>query len=227
MSTSSEPLKIEVLPEDYNQYDISFKMIVIGDAGVGKSCLTKMASKGVFEELYSATIGFEFLSFNVKINDKIIKLQIWDTCGQELYRSLISGFYRNSSIVMMVYAINNKQSFININTWLKEVKLQCNPDVKIILIGNKSDLEKERQVQLNEAKKFKEEHNIHFFSETSAKTGINTKEVFTDAAKLLYSNHLMYEQNNSKKLENENNIPIPIKSNNKNDIKRKKGGCCS
>ena len=225
MSTSSEQLKIEVLPDDYNMYNISFKLIVIGDAGVGKSCLTKMASKGLFEEIYSATIGFEFLAFNVKINDKIIRLQIWDTCGQEIYRSIISGFYRNSSVVMLVYAINDKRSFININTWLKEVKLQSNPDIKIILIGNKSDLEEERQVQLNEAKKFTEENNIQFFSETSAKNGINTKEVFIEAAKLLYNDHLMYEENNSKKLENENNIPIPDKVNINKDIKRQKG-CC-
>ena len=225
MSTSSEQLKIKVLPDDFNQYDISFKLIVIGDAGVGKSCLTKKASKDLFEEIYSATIGFEFLTFNVKINNKIIRLQLWDTCGQEIYRSVISGFYRNSSVVMLVYAINDKKSFININTWLKEVKLQSNPDIKIILIGNKSDLEEERQVQLNEAKKFTEENNIHFFSETSAKNGINTKEVFIEAAKLLYTEHLMYQENNSKKLENESNIPIPDKSSNKNDIKREKR-CC-
>ena len=110
--SSSENIKAEVLPEDYNQYDLSFKMIVIGDAGVGKSCLTTKASKGIFEETYSATIGFEFLVFNVKLNDKVIKLQIWDTCGQELYRSLISSFYRNASLAMMVYAIDNKESFV-------------------------------------------------------------------------------------------------------------------
>ena len=71
-----EIIKAEVLPDDYNQYDLSFKMIVIGDAGVGKSCLTSKASKGIFEEAYSATVGFEFLVFNVKLNDKVIKLQI-------------------------------------------------------------------------------------------------------------------------------------------------------
>ena len=103
--SSSEEIKAEVLPEDYNQYDLSFKMIVIGDAGVGKSCLTAKASKNIFEESYSATIGFEFLVFNVKLNDKVIKLQIWDTCGQELYRSLISSFYRNASLAMMVFII--------------------------------------------------------------------------------------------------------------------------
>ena len=144
--SSPEEIKAEVLPEDYNIYDLSFKMIVIGDAGVGKSCLTTKAAKGKFEESYSATVGFEFLVFNVKLNDKVVKLQIWDTCGQEIYRSLISSFYRNASLAMMVYAIDNKESFNHIETWLKEVKLQSNPDIKIFLIGNKSDLEEERKV---------------------------------------------------------------------------------
>ena len=84
-SETKDIIQTELLPEDYNKYDLSFKMIVVGDAGVGKSCLTSKASKGIFEELYAPTIGFEFLVFNVKINDKVVKLQIWDTCGQELW----------------------------------------------------------------------------------------------------------------------------------------------
>ena len=223
--TSQTPDKIEaeLLPDDYNKYDYSFKMIVVGDAGVGKSCLTSKASKGIFEETYAATIGFEFLAFNVKINDKVVKLQIWDTCGQEIYKSLISSFYKNSSLAMMVYAINNKESFTHIESWLKEVKLQSNPDVKIFLIGNKSDLEEERKVSKEEANIFKEENGINFFSETSAKSGINAKEVFIEAAKLLYSEHLKYKENKRKKVMDNNNIILPKKLN-KNT--RKKGGCC-
>ena len=223
--TSQTPDKIEaeLLPDDYNKYDYSFKMIVVGDAGVGKSCLTSKASKGIFEETYAATIGFEFLAFNVKLNDKVVKLQIWDTCGQEIYRSLISSFYKNSSLAMMVYAINNKESFTHIESWLKEVKLQSHPDVKIFLIGNKSDLEEERKVSKEEANIFKEENGINFFSETSAKSGINAKEVFIEAAKLLYIEHLKYKENKRKKVMDNNNIILPKKLN-KNT--RKKGGCC-
>ena len=117
-----DDFKIETLPEDYAQYDLSFKMIVIGDSGVGKSCLTTKAVKNTFEEFYQATIGFEFLTFNLKMNDKNIKLQIWDTCGQEVYRSLISNFYRNSSLAVLLYAIDNRESFINAENWLKELK---------------------------------------------------------------------------------------------------------
>ena len=222
---SNENLKVQVMPDDYNQYDLSFKMIVIGDAGVGKSCLTTKAAKGVFDDTYSATVGFEFLTFNVKLNDKVIKLQIWDTCGQEIYRSLISSFYRNASLAMMVYSIDSKESFIHIETWLKEVKLQSNPDIKIFLIGNKADLEEQREVKLEEAKQYKNENDIHYFCETSAKNGLNAQEVFIEAAKLLYKEHLKYKAR-ANRVDNGagGNISVPIKVNNgKNE---RKSGCC-
>ena len=98
--------KYEILPEEHTTFDLSFKLIVIGDGGVGKSCLTNHAVKNIFDEAYNATVGFEFFTFNVKINDKVIKLQIWDTCGQEIYRSLVTNFYRNSSLAIVVYAID-------------------------------------------------------------------------------------------------------------------------
>ena len=220
MSTT-ESLEAQILPDDYNQYDLSFKMIVIGDAGVGKSCLTTKAAKGIFDDSYSATVGFEFLTFNVKIDGKVIKLQIWDTCGQEIYRSLISSFYRNASLAMMVYSIDSKESFTHIETWLKEVKLQSNPDIKIFLIGNKADLDGQREVKLNEAKQFKDESGIHYFCETSAKTGLNTQEVFIEAAKLLYNEHLKYKARANK---TNQDVPVPVKIN-KNKTEREKG-CC-
>ena len=226
-SENCDEIKAELLPEDCNQYDLCFKMIVIGDAGVGKSCLTAKATKDMFEETYSVTVGFEFMVFNVKINDTIVKLQIWDTSGQEIYRSLTSGFYRNASLAMMVYAIDNIESFNHIESWLKEIKLQSNPDIKIFLIGNKADLEEERQVQFNTAKTFKEENEINYFSEASAKNGINAKEVFIEAAKLLFKEHLKYKERNFKKIQNVNNkVPIPVKLTKNNKNSRKKVGCC-
>jgi small GTP-binding protein len=136
-----DDLKVDLLPDDYSQYDLSFKIIVIGDSSVGKSCLTMKATKNLFENHYSATVGFEFFTFNVKINDKVVKLQIWDTCGQEIYRSLITNFYRSSALGILVYAIDNQNSFDNLDVWLKDLKTQSNPDVKVFLIGNKTDLE--------------------------------------------------------------------------------------
>ena len=175
--------------EDSGGYDFTFKIIVLGDPGVGKSCLTSRALKDKFEDKYAPTIGFEFLTYTAIIDSKTIKLQIWDTCGQEMYRSLIANFYRNASLAMMVYSINSKESFSHINTWIKEVKLQSHPDIKIILIGNKSDLEENRQVTIEDAKEFIKENEISFFQETSAKTGKNAKEVFEEAAKILYKDH--------------------------------------
>ena len=96
----------EVLSEDYQSYDLSFKIIVIGNSGVGKSSLSIQAARHTFAENYFATVGVEFFTFNIRIKGKVIKLQIWDTCGQEIYRSLVTNFYRNSSLAVIVYAIN-------------------------------------------------------------------------------------------------------------------------
>ncbi len=102
-------INFELLPEDYPQYDMSFKIIVIGDSFVGKSCLTSRATKNVFYETFNTTVGFEFFNFNLKLIDKtekLIKLQIWDTCGQEIYKSLVINFYRSSSCAIIVFSID-------------------------------------------------------------------------------------------------------------------------
>ena len=96
----------EILREDFPNYDLSFKIIVIGNSGVGKSCLSMQATKKRFDDNYLATVGFEFFVFNIRMKGKVIKLQIWDTCGQEIYRSLITSFYKNSSLAIIVYAID-------------------------------------------------------------------------------------------------------------------------
>ena len=212
---------------EIGKYDYSFKMIVIGDAGVGKSCLTNRAAKDKFISNYSPTIGFEFLSFSTNIDNKIVKLQIWDTCGQEVYRSLITNFYRNASLAMMVYSIDSKESFLHINQWLKEVRIQSNPDVKIILIGNKADLENEREVDYDVAQKFKEENQIIYFEETSAKTGFNSKKVFEEAAKILYDetkNYKSNSKNNELISDIKKSINMPKKL--KKAEKKRKNGCC-
>jgi small GTP-binding protein len=192
---TDDEFNIELLPEDFAQYDISFKIIVIGDSGVGKSCLTTQAVRNNFEEFYTATIGFEFLTFNMRINNNVLKLQIWDTCGQEVYKSLITNFYRNSSLALIIYAINNMDSFKHAENWLNELKAQANPNVKVFLVGNKSDLENERVVSREDGEKFKEEKNLDKFIETSAKTGENARNVLLEAAKLLYKGYLKAKNN--------------------------------
>ena len=194
---NDDEFQIELLPEDFAQYDISFKVIVIGDSGVGKSCLTTQAVRNNFEEFYTATVGFEFLTFNMRINNNVLKLQIWDTCGQEVYKSLISNFYRNSSLALILYAINNSDSFKHAENWLNDLKSQANPNVRVFLVGNKSDLEKE--VDTEDANSFTKNNNMTYFTECSAKSGYNVKEIFVEAAKQLYK---VYN-----KLKNENKLP--------------------
>ena len=193
-----EDLTHEVLSEEFTEYDLSFKIIVVGDSGVGKSCLTMKGTKNHFEDCYSPTVGFEFFTFNIKIDDKNIKLQIWDTCGQEAYRSLITSFYRNASLAILVYSIDNQNTFENIEAWLNEIKSQANPETKIFLIGNKRDLEEQRQVTVEAAQLFSNEHSFNYFVETSAKTGFNAQNVFIQAAKELYLTHLEYKDRASR-----------------------------
>ena len=177
--------KIEILDEHQNNYDLNFKIIVIGNVGVGKSCLSLKATKGIFIEEYTSTVGFEFYCFNVKINNKIVKLQIWDTCGQEAYRSLIMNFYRNTSLAIVVYSVEDMDSFNDINIWLKQVKTHGTPSCKIFLIGNKIDSEY-REVSYEMGLKCKNDFFFDGFLETSAKEGINTRELFVNCATLLY-----------------------------------------
>ena len=222
-SSNEEDYKIELLPEDYPQYDLSFKLIFIGDSSVGKSCLTAKAVKNNFEEYYQATVGFEFLTFNMKVNDKVIKLQIWDTCGQEIYKSLISNFYRNSSLAVLVYAIDNKESFNHVENWLNDLKSQAHPDVRIFLVGNKADLEEDRKIKKEEGEKYKEDQHLDLFMETSAKTGHNARNVLVEAAKILYKDYLKFDENN-KKDDPKNNAgggkKLIVKE------KKEKKGCC-
>jgi small GTP-binding protein len=183
----------EILSEDYTNFDLSFKLIVIGDSGVGKSSLTNNGIKKIFNETYNATVGFEFFTFNVKMNDKVVKLQIWDTCGQELYRSLITNFYRNTSLAVMVYAINSKETFDDIDMWLRELRTHSNPDAKVFLIGNKVDLENEREVKKEQGEEFSKINKINFFTESSAKTGLNAQNIFLKAAEILYDDYNKYQ----------------------------------
>ena len=219
-----ENLNFSLLSENETKIDISFKVIIIGDCGVGKSSISLKATKNQFLEQYKATIGFEFFIFNIKINNLNINLQIWDTCGQETFKSLISNFYKNSSLAIIVYAIDNINSFNNINMWIKDLKQFSNPNIKIILIGNKNDLNDKRVIQFEKGKKFSKDYNFDLFFETSAKNGFNVKNVFIDAAKILYLEYMEYV-NIKTNLIKEKKIVIHKKENGNEDERNKKK-CC-
>ena len=178
--------KIEILDNiSGDKYDINFKIIVIGNSGVGKSCLTLKATQDIFKEDFASTIGFQFFSFHVKINDKIFKLQIWDTCGQEIYRSLITNFYRSTALAIICYSVNDRKSFEEAEIWLKQVKMNSDPDCKVFLIANKIDLPN-RVVTSEEGMKYKKDNDFECYMETSAKTGVNVRELFVNCALALY-----------------------------------------
>jgi small GTP-binding protein len=135
---------LEILPSDYIKYDYNYKVIVIGDSGVGKTSVTYRATKREFLEKISPTLGFEYFPFVLKYKEKVIKLEIWDTCGQESYRSLIKSFFTNSSLAIIVYAIDDLKSFNSVDEWIRQCKTLCSPETKFVLIGNKADVDDEK-----------------------------------------------------------------------------------
>ncbi|MCQ2819601.1 MAG: GTP-binding protein [archaeon] len=186
----------EILPEFSTvKSDLSFKIIVIGDSGVGKTCLALRALKGTFQPDSVPTIGFEFLNMFVKTTNATISLQIWDTCGQEAYASVVSKFYKRASMAILVYSISDRNSFESLDRWLNELRENASPDVKIALVGNKADLKDERKVSKEEALNYKISRKLDLIFESSAKHGDNSKNIFLDTAKLLYKEYLAYTKN--------------------------------
>ena len=222
---SNPPPTIEILKDSQiSQSDnfINFKIIIIGDSGVGKSSLLKRAVQNRFDESYQATIGFEFLLMHYKINELKFKLQIWDTCGQEMYRSLVQGFYRNTSLAIIVYDVNNPKSFEGLEVWLKDLRQQTEQEIPIFIIGNKSDMEK--KVPTEDAKIFSTSNRTKYFAECSARSGYNVKEIFNEAAKQLYESYKKYQSKNKAPANNRLKLDKKEDDNNKDNTKKKK--CC-
>ena len=199
--------------------DYIFKYIIIGDTSVGKSQILLRYVNDIFNEEYKNTIGVEFGAKNLNINNTLYRIQIWDTAGQEKYKSIIRGYYKNSVCALIVYDITNKQSFDNIYKWMEDCKNQSPKNILMALIGNKNDLEYKRKVNYEEGKDFADKYNMLFF-ETSAKTGDNIDKVFFDTA----SEIIQSLENGFYDLEDENcGIKISVTSkklkiiNNKND----------
>ena len=139
---------------------------------------------GKFNPDHEITIGCEFMAKNIKVKDRNIRIQIWDTAGQEAFRSITRSYYKNSTCAFIVYDITSRKTFENIIIWLRECKELCYKDILICLVGNKSDLEGRRAVSYEEGKKFAEDNQIMFY-ETSAKDGSNITEIFNESANCL------------------------------------------
>ena len=137
-----------------------------------------------FNPEYEVTIGTEFMAKNIAIKGRNVRIQIWDTAGEEAYRSITRSYYKSSACVFIVYDISDRKTFDDVDLWLKDCREICFKNVQIYLIGNKSDLKDKRQVTEEEGKNFAEENNLLFF-ETSAKDGTNIQECFNESATIL------------------------------------------
>ncbi len=164
-------------------YNYLIKFIIIGDAAVGKSNLLVRYTSGQFKEEYQLTIGVEFGSNNVIIGDNTYRIQIWDTAGQENFRSITRSYYKNTACAIIVYEISNKKSFENISSWIEECKNTAPKSILMVLVGNKCDLDN-REVTEEEGREFAEKNGMLFF-ETSAKTGKNVEELFKESVKVI------------------------------------------
>mmetsp|Transcript_27822 Transcript_27822/g.41062 ORF Transcript_27822/g.41062 Transcript_27822/m.41062 type:complete len:212 (-) Transcript_27822:319-954(-) len=162
-------------------YDHLFKLVLIGDSGVGKSCLLLRFADDAFTESYISTIGVDFRFRTVKIDKKTVKLQIWDTAGQERFRTITSAYYRGADGIIMVYDVTCQESFEHVNDWLKEVNRYASEGTCKLLVGNKSDRTADKVVTAEQAKEFADELGIAFL-ETSAKSAKNVEEAFLTMA---------------------------------------------
>ncbi len=229
--------------ESMNVEDVlKYKMIFIGDQSTGKSCILNRFANNQFDEHYQATIGLDFQSKNILIKDQDVRLLLYDTAGQEKFRSLIPMYIRESHIVLFVYDITRKESFDSIPKWFSDVLDIKSNEAVFVLIGNKIDLENERKVTFEEGKKFADEKNI-IFGEVSAKTGDGFEKLFREHIfELIYIKFKKdfekkvlldtdYDLNDNpdddKNKENivKNNIKIDYTVNEKNKEKKKKK-CC-
>ncbi|GFW01357.1 ras-related protein Rab-14 [Trichonephila clavipes] len=170
----------------YN-YSYIFKYIIIGDMGVGKSCLLHQFTEKKFMADCPHTIGVEFGTRIIEVCGQKIKLQIWDTAGQERFRAVTRSYYRGAAGALMVYDITRRSTYNHLSSWLTDARNLTNPNTVIFLIGNKCDLDAQRDVTYEEAKQFADENGL-MFVEASAKTGENVEEAFLETAKKIYQN---------------------------------------
>ena len=196
--------------------------------GVGKSCLLLQFTDKRFQPVHDLTIGVEFGARMVTIENKQVKLQIWDTAGQESFRSITRSYYRGAAGALLVYDITRRDTFKHLSRWLDEARQHSQSNMVIMLIGNKSDLEHRRAVSTEEGKAFAEEHGL-IFMETSAKTALNVEQAFINTADKIHENI----QSGIIDVSNESHgIKVGMAANNKTAEEKKAatakatGGCC-
>ena len=161
-----------------------FKIVFLGDLGVGKTSIINQFMYGTFDHTHQPTIGIDFLSKTMYLDDRTIRLQLWDTAGQERFRSLIPNYIRDCMGAVIVFDVTQRQSFLNLDKWVEDVRNERGGDVVIMIAGNKTDMSDKRQVTSQEAQSKAEDLNL-MFMEVSAKTGENVKPLFRTVAQKL------------------------------------------
>jgi len=199
-------------------YDYTFKLLLVGNSGTGKSSILLKYADNNFSTQYLSTIGVDFKIKTVKIDDKIIKLQMWDTAGQERFRTITSSYYRGADAVLIVYSVNDRESYNHVHNWLKEINMYSSSDIIKILVGNKCDLIEKREVSYAEVKQFADSNEM-VFVETSAKQGLNIESLFT-----MVATRLREKINADPKNESLNTTPLYLEYNIDTE---KTGRCCS
>ncbi len=177
--------------------DFLLKIVLIGDSGVGKTNLLSRFTKNSFDENTRNTIGVDFSSFDMDVNGKKVKTQFWDTAGQEKYRAIATAYYKNAHGAIIVYDVTRQETFKNVEKWLKELRENGESSMRIIVIGNKSDLDEHRQVSSEEGTKFSQAMGL-FFLETSAKT--NPEEGVNKAFRILVEEVIEAIEANNKRM---------------------------
>lgn len=203
-------------------FDYLIKLLLIGDSGVGKSCLLLRFSEDSFTSSFITTIGIDFKIKKLLLNDKWVKLQMWDTAGQERFRTITSAYYRGAMGILLVYDITDEASFNNIRNWMKNIEEHASDNVDKILVGNKSDMAEERRaVSYNSGKALADEYGIPFL-ETSAKDNVNVEQVFTAIAL-----DVMQRQQQEQSRQVEETLPMNLTSSiDASAAKRKQGSSC-
>jgi len=163
------------------QYDYLFKLVLIGDSGVGKSSLLIRFADDNFSTQFISTIGIDYRFKTITIDGKNVRLQVWDTAGQERFRSITPGYYQSADGIIMAYAINDLSSFEHIEEWLDDVRKHAQPNINVILVGNKCDLESERQVSLERTLSLSNELHLRYV-EASAKESTRVNDAFVQLA---------------------------------------------
>jgi Ras-related protein Rab-8A len=163
-------------------YDYLFKLLLIGDSGVGKTCVLFRFSEDAFNSTFISTIGIDFKIRTIELDGKKIKLQIWDTAGQERFRTITTAYYRGAMGIMLVYDITNEKSFDNIRNWIRNIEEHATSDVEKMVLGNKCDMNDRRQVSKDRGSALALENGMKFM-ETSAKASINVEEAFVTLAR--------------------------------------------